>query len=272
MSPAPLPGLDLDLDYPAAAPPAGLVDAARARGRLLRRRRRAAAGGAALLAGALLAGGYQWVQLTGAGSGGVRLGPGIDPAHATAVLPVSRGTGPDVAAFAAPGSGDGDPQGQEPYPGTVVTLGPNGVGGEVLTFTSRNGSLCLATRSSPSAEPQVSVCHRLVELPAEGIYWPSGYVDASAPGGDGTVTGYVLGIVRGPVDRVRLDLPSGPVDARLEPAPNPELGTLYSAGVQLRTDSHGVPLDQTWAARAVTVYRGDRPVFHCADITCPGGV
>ena len=105
----------------------------------------------------------------------------------------------------------------------------------------------------------------LHRLPAEGLTLGTGFGTGTA-----SVTGeapdrsapsmFVTGIVRGPVDEVRIETPDGSYAARLDPSDVPGVGTFYAASVP-------VPLNRFADVRR-TVLRDGQPVFGCTGYAC----
>jgi hypothetical protein len=112
----------------------------------------------------------------------------------------------------------------------------------------------------------MNLCEPITGLPAEGFWGMITF--GTYP--DKPVTSLLSGLVRGPVSSVVIDLPSGPAQAHLVPAADPELGTFSWITVPgaLRAE----PGSEKLVTPARTVYRGATPVFHCEDEECLGGL
>lgn len=291
MTPTPLPGLDLDLEYPAADPAVRLAERAVLAGRRRRRRNRAAAVAAALLVTAGVAGSWR-----------AAVGPQdtVPVAAGSSELPASHGDGPERRAFIDPsyrgplGRDDGPAFPGTPYPDRYVDLGPAGGTARAVAYQTRDGWFCLGSQATPGALPESSACRVIDRVPAEGIWVGTATVTTTlspqatvVSSGDpvmhtlkaGPGRLIVMGVVRGPLGRVTVDLLGGrSLPTRLVPAPNPLLGTVFFA--QITTDQYERALASVGPARpggpvvavplGVTVYRGRTPVFHCDEQNCPG--
>ncbi len=100
-----------------------------------------------------------------------------------------------------------------------------------------------------------------VKLPAEGLTLGTGFGTGTGTDADRSAPSmFVTGIVRGPVDEVRIDTSDGSFTARLDPSDVPGVGTFYAASVP-------VPVDRFADVRR-TVLRDGRPVFGCTGYAC----
>ncbi len=177
-------------------------------------------------------------------------------------LPVSTGKGPSVGSFLG---NDRRPDG----PSTVMAPA-QGKQKEQLFWITKNAHLAFAERAAGKGDPRVFLSYPLRDIPAQGLYGQTVYSDYSVDQPErATVRTFIVGLVRGPVTKVLIDLPGGSVPAHLAPAENPDLGSVY----WLVTDA----FDSTGAVTAAaanpafgkdtnsighTVYRGSEPVFY----------
>jgi hypothetical protein len=282
----------LDLDYEDPPVPRDLLDRARRRGRLVRRRRRigAAAGAVAVVAGLAL--GVQSLQTGDTGTRAVTPAGGT-PAGATGAartagkeltnLPEAIGKGPTAQHFTSDGyAPDEQSRGREngPPAGAVTVLAPAvGKLQEQLMWITKDAVLVWGYRENAKSAPRVTLGLPLNNLPAQGLWGNTVYSDGTTAGsGAGVARTFIAGLVRGPVTKVVIDLPGGPVSAHLVPTPDPELGTLYWVATDVFDSGGGVVSEAADPAFGKdvnslkrTVYRGEAPVFHC-ERSCVGGM
>jgi hypothetical protein len=268
--------LDLDLGYPDPAPPPDLADRARIRGRAIRRRRTgikmgALASSVVVAALALLSSGH----LPWASQRAVRPADGTRiSASGLAALPLNTGHGPSIVQPKSWSQKSMQPKGK------IIVLRTYSDRSQSLAWVSRGGGMCYGSQLDPTAPdppagrksgsgPEPSLCSPLTNVPAQGLYQLAQWGDGnSPPDSEQAQTTVLSGLVRGPVTRVAIDLPSGLVDAHLIPAPDARLGTFYWV------TTNEFAMDGTVAgtgARQIpgrTVFRGDQPVFHCEQIEC----
>ena len=142
---------------------------------------------------------------------------------------------------------------------------------EQLIWFTADARFVAGDRLKPGAAPQWSLGRVLNGLPAQGFWGSMVYSDSTAPpSSTEAARTIVAGLVRGPVTRVMVNLPGGPVSAHLKPASLLGLGTICWVvtdafdGSGKVVPAHADPAFGTDSSSiTLTAYRGDRPVFYC---------
>lgn len=270
----------LDLDYADPPVPPHLLERTRRQGRQLRRRPRVAAAASVMTLVAVVTLGVQSLY------GGVSPFRDWTAAPAStndlAKLPISVGHGPSAEQFTIDGYSPGDTESHTPVPpvGLATVVAPaQGAQKEQLIWVTKDARFVIGDRDKPGADLQTAAGRVLNGLPAEGFWGGMSYSDNTLlPPERGKVRTIIAGLVRGPVTKVLIDLPSGSTAAHLAVTSNPELGTIYwvvtdvfdsSGHLVLPTATDSV-IDNGIRSITRTAYRGNIPVFHCAGDTCLG--